>query len=126
MGRPPELIKSSTDLLVLAVLADAPLYGYAISKRIAGQSDGHIRISPGVLYPLLNEMEQQGLLLASWENVGEKRDDDPDIASPGRPRKWYRLSAKGKRRLAQRVDAHRAYQTMIESFLPDVDGSRAR
>jgi DNA-binding PadR family transcriptional regulator len=36
----------------------------------------------------------------------------------GRKRKWYRLSAKGRRRLEQRVAAHRAYQKVIESFLP--------
>lgn len=126
MGATPDLIRTSTDLLVLAVLSDAPLYGYAISKRIAGQSEGRIRISPGVLYPLLNEMEQHGLLLSSWENVGGKAGDDAEPASPGRPRKWYRLSAKGKRRLAQRVDAHRAYQAMIESFLPDLDEGHAR
>ncbi len=41
----------------------------------------------------------------------------------GRKRKWYRLSATGRRRLAQRVAAHRAYQALIDSFLPQAEGA---
>jgi DNA-binding PadR family transcriptional regulator len=111
-----DAIKSAGDLLVLSVLADGPLYGYAITKQVAAKSGGAIRLTPGVLYPLLHELEQSGLLLASWETVQAPDNDDQ---GKGRKRKWYRLSAKGKRRLTQRVAAHRAYQKMIESFLPD-------
>jgi DNA-binding PadR family transcriptional regulator len=69
-----------------------------------------------VLYPLLHQMEKTGLLLSSWESVQAPDNDD---AEKGRKRKWYRLSAKGRKRLNQRAAAHRAYQAMIESFLPD-------
>ena len=110
-----DLIRTSADLLVLSVLAEGPLYGYAISKKVAGQSQGAIRLTPGVLYPLLHQMEQQKLLLASWDEV-QAEGGGPD--RPGRKRKWYRLSAKGRRRLAQRISAHRSYQNLIESFLP--------
>ena len=114
-----DLIRTSADLLVLSVLADGPLYGYGITKRVAAQSDQQIRLTPGVLYPLLHRMEKQGLLLASWDEVRAERDDG-DSAAPGggRKRKWYRLSAKGRRRLAQRVATHRACQRLLESFLP--------
>ena len=110
----PDLIRSSTDLLVLSVLADGPQYGYGLIKQVSARSEGTIRLTPGVLYPLLHQLEQQKLLLASWEGSadGERR---------GRPRKWYRLSAKGRRRLEKGVQAHRTYQAMIESFLPKAD-----
>jgi PadR family transcriptional regulator, regulatory protein PadR len=111
-----DLLKTAADLLVLSVLADAPLYGYAITKQVAAKSGGAIRLTPGVLYPLLHEMEKSGLLLSSWETVQAPDNDD---AEKGRKRKWYRLSAKGRKRLGQRIAAHRAYQAMIESFLPD-------
>jgi DNA-binding PadR family transcriptional regulator len=111
-----DLLKGAADLLVLSVLADAPLYGYAITKQVAAKSAGSIRLTPGVLYPLLHEMEKGGLLLSSWETVQAPDNDD---AERGRKRKWYRLSAKGRKRLNQRVAGHRAYQAMIESFLPD-------
>lgn len=117
--RPADLIRGASDLLVLSILADGPQYGYAIARRLAAGSDGAVRLSPGVLYPLLHEMEKQALLLSSWETVQAR--DNPD--GPGRKRKWYRLSAKGRRRLAQRVAAHRAYQALIDSFLPRADGA---
>lgn len=115
MSRHNDLIRSSADLLVLSVLDEKPQYGYAISKLIAARSDGKIRLSPGVLYPLLHQMEQQGLVLSSWETVQGERNDSED---GGRKRKWYRLSAKGRKRLESRIAMHRAYQLMIESFLP--------
>jgi PadR family transcriptional regulator PadR len=102
------------ELIVLSVLADGPHYGYGISKAVAARSDAQIRLTPGVLYPLLARLEAQGLIASSWETVTSDRNDDP---TSGRRRKWYRLSAKGRRRLAQRVESHRAYLSMIQSFI---------
>jgi len=114
-GRPAvDLVHGATDLLVLSVLAEDRAYGYAITKQLAARSEGAVRLTPGVLYPLLHKLEKQGLLLSSWETVQA----EGNVDGRGRKRKWYRLSAKGRRRLAQRVAAHRAYQAVIESFLP--------
>ncbi len=108
-----ELIQGASDLLALSVLADGPLYGYALAKQVAARSRGAVRLAPGVLYPLLHRLEEQRLLLSSWETVQADGNND----GRGRKRKWYRLSAKGRKRLAQRVAAHRAYQAMVETFL---------
>ena len=113
-----DLIRGAADLVVLSVLADGPLYGYAITKQLAARSGGAMRLGPGVLYPLLHQLESDRLLLSSWETIKASGADDDGA---GRRRKWYRLSAKGKRRLHKRIAAHRAYQTLIESFLPDLD-----
>ena len=118
-----DLLRGSTDLIVLSVLAEQPLYGYGIIKRVAAQSEGAIRLTPGVLYPLLHQMEQQGLLLSSWETVHAARRNDVDNA--GRRRKWYRLSAKGRRRLKKRAAVHRSFMNLIESFLPSAHGEGA-
>lgn len=110
-----DLVRQHADLLVLSVLADGPQYGYAISKEVAARSEGMIRLTPGVLYPLLHKMEQQKLLLSSWDEVRSEVSDTEE----GRKRKWYRLSARGKKKLQQRIASHRAYQKLIESFIPD-------
>ena len=109
-----ELRPDDGELFVLSVLADGAQYGYAITKAVAARSEGEIRLTPGVLYPLLAKLEGQGLITSSWETVTSERNDDP---SSGRRRKWYRLSAKGKRRLEQRVESHRAYLEMIQAFI---------
>src|SRR5690606_16710221 len=110
------------ELVVLAVLTDGPLYGYAITKAVAARSGGDIRLSPGVLYPLLAKLEAQGFITSTWETVTSDRNEDP---SSGRRRKWYRLSAKGRRRLAQRVASHRAYLAMIQGFIAGLGNEEA-
>lgn len=109
-----ELRPDDAELVVLSVLAEEPLYGYAITKAVAARSGGEIRLSPGVLYPLLARLEGQKLIASEWEEV---KSDRADEAAGGRRRKWYRLSAKGRRRLEQRVDAHRAYLHKIAAFI---------
>lgn len=107
----------SLELIVLAVLADEPLYGYAIIKRVAARSEGAIRLTPGVLYPLLHQLEKEKLITATWETVHSDRAADGGDGE-GRRRKWYALSPAGRRRLAQRIESHRAGVSLIERFLP--------
>lgn len=110
-----ELRPDDAEMVVLSVLAEGPLYGYAISKRVSARSGAELRLTPGVLYPLLARLEKEGILTASWETV--KSDRAAEEESAGRRRKWYRLSAKGKKRLAQHVEAHRAYRSMMAAFV---------
>ena len=109
-----DFVRHHADLLVLSVLADQPLYGYAISKEVAARTDGKIRLTPGVLYPLLHKLEVQKLLVASWDEVRSESSE----TEAGRKRKWYRLSAKGRRKLEQRINLHHAHQRLLESFIP--------
>jgi len=115
-----ELRPDDPELVVLSVLAQEPLYGYAITKAVTARSGGDIRLSPGVLYPLLTRMESQGLIAATWETVTSDRHDEPSV---GRRRKWYRLSPKGRKRLAQQVKSHRDYLDMIRAFLAGQEGA---
>jgi DNA-binding PadR family transcriptional regulator len=73
---------------VLAVLAEAPLHGYEIAKRIREQTGGVVTFDVAALYPLLYSMETRGWVQASWEETPS-----------GRRRRCYRLTADGKRRL---------------------------
>lgn len=106
--------QQQVEIVLLSVLSEEPMYGYAISKRVATGSDGAIKLSPGVLYPLLRQMEKEGYITANWETV---KSDRAEEGTEGRKRKWYTLSAKGRTHLEQRVAAHRAHQRMIERFL---------
>ena len=108
----------SAELVVLSLLADGPQYGYALTKEAAARSGGSVRLTPGVLYPLLRALETQGLVVASWEEV-KAGDAEEDAA--GRKRKWYRLSPKGRRRLEQRIAAHKAYRDIIDAFIGPAD-----
>lgn len=57
-------------------------------------------------YPLLARLERSGLIVSEWAEVRSERAEE---GSPGRKRKWYRLSPKGHKRLECHIASHRAY-----------------
>ncbi len=75
--------------LVLAVLSQLTKeqYGYALLKRLADQG---MEIDQGTLYPLLRRLESQGLLGSKW-----------NVEAAGRPRRYYVISADGRKLLAR-------------------------
>ena len=64
--------RDAAELVVLSLLADGPKYGYLLSKEAAGKSDGAVRLTPGVLYPLLKALESKKLVNATWEEVRKR------------------------------------------------------
>lgn len=121
-------LPADSEVLILSLLADGPQYGYAISKRAAAASENQLRLSPGVLYPLLASLEKRGLITSLWEVIRADR-GEPDAADAeggegqsqparGRRRKWYRLTPRGESHLESRIAAHRAHVALIERFLP--------
>ena len=55
-----DLIAASATPLVLAILTEGESYGYAILKRVAELSDGQLRWTDGMLYPVLHRLERLG------------------------------------------------------------------
>ncbi len=106
MKRPDHRSPSHTELLILAVLADAPAHGYAIAEEINRQTDGLLRMKEGTLYPLLHRMEAEGLLRAAWWE-----------SAKGPPRRTYQLTAKGKRALSQRARDWRRLSGAVDAVL---------
>lgn len=103
------------ELVILSLIAEEPIYGYALAKRAAARSEGLVTLTPAALYPLLARLEADKLVSTSWEAV---KADPADEAAKGRRRKWYRLTAKGRKRLDQRAKAARLFAKTIEAFLP--------
>lgn len=114
------LKQDHSQLVVLSVLASGPSYGYAISKDIAARSDGHFKLTPSGMYPLLTKLEKLGLVTTSWEEV-KAEGADPD--SSGRRRKWYTLSAKGHKQLARHIEQHRQVQSILDGFVSQTPDS---
>jgi DNA-binding PadR family transcriptional regulator len=75
------------DVLVLAVLADAPAHGYAVIEELRRRSTGAFDLPEGTVYPALHRLEAAGLLASGWEVAG------------GRRRRVYRLTRRGRGRL---------------------------
>lgn len=86
-----ELIKGSTDSLLLCLLGQQPMYGYQIIRELEDRSQGYFRYKEGTLYPALHRLEKSGLLTAQWHT-----------ASGGRQRRYYHLTEKGCTMLVER------------------------
>ena len=87
-----DLVAASATPLVLAILAEGDSYGYAIIKRVAELSGGHLQWTDGMLYPVLHRLERQGLVAAKWRG-----------AEGARRRKYDRITREGRAQLlAQR------------------------
>jgi len=84
-----DLVAASTTPLILGILAGGESYGYAIIKRVAELSGGHLKWTDGMLYPVLHRMERQGYVAAKW-----------DTSERGRKRKYYRITEQGRAELA--------------------------
>jgi PadR family transcriptional regulator PadR len=89
MDMSKDLVAASATPLVLAILAEGDSYGYAIIKRVAELSGGHLQWTDGMLYPVLHRLERQGHVAAKWSE-----------SENGRRRKYYRITREGRAQLA--------------------------
>src|SRR5689334_10878606 len=84
-----DLQKGSAEMIVLALLEGRARHGYELAKLIESQSDSKLQFHVASLYPLLYRLERKLLVEGRWvEKAGERR------------RRYYRITAAGRRALA--------------------------
>ena len=88
-----DLVAASATPLVLGILSDGDLYGYAILKRVSELSGGGMQWTDGMLYPLLHRLERLGYVSSSW-----------GTSEAGRRRKHYAITPVGREALADRQE----------------------
>jgi DNA-binding PadR family transcriptional regulator len=76
-------------LALLSLLGDAPMHGYELMKRLEERSGGVYRASAGTIYPTLQQLEDEGLVLSDLQEG----------------KKVYRLTEAGRTELAAREEA---------------------
>ena len=85
-----ELLKGSISLLLLNLLSRGEMYGYEILQAAAVRSANAFEFKEGTLYPALHQLEKKGHIKAQWR-TGDN----------GRERKYYSLTAKGRKTAQQ-------------------------
>jgi PadR family transcriptional regulator, regulatory protein PadR len=88
-------------LLVLHLIAQEPAYGNRLIDEIEELTEGVISVNPNTIYPLLRELESQGMIEGSWEH--------PDK----RTRRYYSITAAGRKE-------YRRLVSELEPFLDSV------
>jgi PadR family transcriptional regulator, regulatory protein PadR len=88
-----DFLPGTLDMLILKTLSRGPRHGYAIAESIQSRSDEVLRVEEGALYPALHRLELRGHLASEW-----------GTSENNRRAKFYRLTAAGRRQLAEDAD----------------------
>lgn len=98
---------------LLAFLSEEKMHGYGLLDRLA--SLGLDSISPSVVYRILREFEEVGLVISEWE--GEK--------TQGPPRRVYILTAEGREALLRAELSLQETVDRIEMILKRIQSQKA-
>ncbi len=105
MSKPTDLVQGTLELLILKILALAPLNGWAIGQRLRQVSADTLQVSDGSLYPALHKLEQDGWIQSEWRP-----------SENNRRAKFYSLTRPGRRHLEQEA----ANWNRLSSAISDV------
>ena len=100
-----QALKGHLDLLVLAVLADGPLHGYAVIEQLRERSGSAFDLPEGTVYPVLHRLSGAGLLTSEWSDAS------------GRRRRTYRLTPVGRASLAEQRNQWQQFADAVGSVL---------
>jgi PadR family transcriptional regulator, regulatory protein PadR len=96
-----ELMRGAAPTAVMQLLSSGEKYGYELVEALARQSNGVLGVGQSTLYPLLYNLEAKGLVTSRVDESG------------ARPRRFYRLTQQGRRKLAEDT---RQWQALWEAF----------
>jgi len=101
-----DLIAASAKTIILAFLLSGESYGYQIIKRVRKVSGGALNWSNAILYPVLHQMEKDGLIRSEWK-----------ISSENRMRKYYILTQLGAAELSTEKARWEEIQNILHKLL---------
>ena len=107
MNRPRnDVLQGTLELLVLKTLARGREHGYGITLHIQRVSRDVLRVEEGSLYPALHRMQQDGWIASEWGN-----------SENNRRARYYQLTAKGRKQLAEQERNWRQLTQAVASVL---------
>ena len=107
-----ELPQGILELLILKLVAVAPVHGYGIAQRLEQVSRNVIQVPQGSLYPALHRLEHRGYLAADWKET-----------ETGRSAKFYRLTRKGRSKLEAQTASWQQLTEAVAVILRISDGA---
>src|SRR5665213_3204848 len=101
-----EFLTGTVGVLILSLLTERAMYGYEIIQEADRRSARQFEMKEGTLYPALHQMERDGLLRAEWQE-----------SDAGRSRKYYALTAKGRRQAQSKRQQWEAISAAMRTML---------
>jgi PadR family transcriptional regulator PadR len=85
------------------------MYGYQIIRELERRSEGYFKFKEGTLYPALHRLEKAGLIEGKWQTL-----------SSGRQRRYYYITDKGRRVLAEKMSQWREFFAAMNLIIKPV------
>lgn len=98
----PAIRKGLLEYLLLKIISADKVY---VADILARLEETQFATQEGTLYPLLSRMRRESLVDYEWQESGA-----------GPPRKYYRLTAKGRAQLAELSDYWREINRTIQKL----------
>ncbi|MEU5404118.1 PadR family transcriptional regulator [Streptomyces sp. NPDC005963] len=104
-----QLRRGVLQFCVLALLRDGERYAFELVRELC---DAHgLVTSEGTIYPLLSRLRKEGWVNSSW------RESDS-----GPPRRYYTLTATGRRALSEFAAEWGPFRTAVDNLLDSEEG----
>lgn len=103
-----ELLKGSTDLLVLSVLEKENMYGYQMIKEIKIKSENIFEFQEGTLYPILHKLEEKKYITSYWDEKS------------GKKRKYYEITSEGKKHYEAKKEEWKKFSKSVNNVVGGV------
>ena len=100
-----ELLRGSTNLLVLGLLEKEDLYGYQLIKKLKEQSNDVFDLKEGTLYPILHNLEENSFIESYWDELNSRK------------RKYYKITKNGKKYLNSKVKEWQIFSEGINNVI---------
>jgi PadR family transcriptional regulator, regulatory protein PadR len=106
-----QLLQGTLDVLVLRTLVGGPAHGHTIAYVIQRQSEDVLQVEHGSLYPALHRLEDRGWIASFW-----------GTSENNRRARYYRLTAAGRRQLAEQTSRWQTITRAIDRILRPAEG----
>jgi PadR family transcriptional regulator, regulatory protein PadR len=97
-----DLFPGALEMMVLRLVQNEPLHGYALVQRIRQVSNDLLQVEEGSLYPALQRLLKARLVQAEWA-----------VSSTNRRVRNYRITAAGRKHLAAEVSS---FEQMLQGI----------
>ncbi|HIT72657.1 MAG TPA: helix-turn-helix transcriptional regulator [Candidatus Fimicola cottocaccae] len=104
-----ELLKGSTNMIILNLLEKQDMYGYQIIKVLEQKSENIFEFKEGTLYPILHSLEEKNYINSYWDETGSKK------------RKYYTITKKGKAKLKEKKEEWNLFSNGINKLIGGVN-----
>ncbi|MBN2186735.1 MAG: helix-turn-helix transcriptional regulator [Dehalococcoidia bacterium] len=105
-----ELLRGVVETLLLIIIDMLPSHGYQIAKELNRRSHGYFKFSGSTVYSALRRLEDEGLVLSSWEQVARKQD-----------RRCYEITGKGRQILTEKLAELQRFYRATSRVISNID-----